>query len=375
MLIKFHEQKHHDQISVGSPNQNVTWTQIREGQVAHNLHIEIGTGKVSMMYVGGSPWHGLGTKLDKPATAKEAIKAAGLDWEVEKRPLQMTGDGTAVPIDDRYAVVRSDLWRRRTNKNNSTPEECPVFGIVGKGYTPLQNREAFSFFDDIVGKGAAIYHTAGALGQGERVWILAKLPDSIRVADEDITDKYLLLSNSHDGGSAVQVKFTPIRVVCENTLTMALRTGTTVRVAHTKDVRQWLKEAERMLGLIHRRYEDLEKKFKAMSQVKMDSDRLGEYVSLVFPEAEVQEERAARRVQRERALAQHFFESGKGNQMKGVKGTLWAAYNGVTEYVDHRATGGKDPSSRLESVWFGNGYLIKVRAFEIAENKLEPWRG
>ena len=337
--------------------------------MGHNLYIDTATGKVSMMYVGGSPWHGLGTKLDKPATAVEAIKAAGLDWDVEKRPLQISEGGTTVPVHNRYGVVRSDLWQRCTQKKSIVRrEECPVYGIVGKEYTPLQNREAFSFFDDIVGKGAAIYHTAGALGQGERIWILAKLPESIRVADEDITDKYLLLSNSHDGSSAVQVKFTPIRVVCENTLTMALRKGPTVRVAHMRDVHQRLKQAEKILGLVRRRYED-------MSQVQMNPLRLNEYLGLVFPDPDIQDEKATRRVERDRAFAQYFFESGIGNQLPGVKDTLWAAYNGITEYIDHRTAGGQEPSSkRLESVWFGNGYLIKVRAFEVAESKLEPWR-
>src|SRR5688572_2399179 len=124
--------------------------------MAHQL--EIRNGQASMIYVGEVPWHGLGTRLDAPATSAEAIRAARLDWRVVKKPLCAV-DGLAVQATNRFAVVRSDLWGK---------EDCPILGIVGPDYTPLQNREAFAFFDDIVGEGAAIYHTAGALGGGGR---------------------------------------------------------------------------------------------------------------------------------------------------------------------------------------------------------------
>ncbi len=180
--------------------------------MSHNLMIQ--NGEASMMYVGGVPWHGLGTALDKPATAEEAIQAARLDWQVKKLPLYASdGDNSLLrlPVPDKYAVAREN--------------SLDVLGVVGSSYTPVQNREAFAFFDPIVGKQAAIYHTAGALGKGERVWILAKLPDSIRVVGDDITDKFLLLTNSHDGTSSLQVKFTPVRVVCQNTLSLAINQG------------------------------------------------------------------------------------------------------------------------------------------------------
>lgn len=331
--------------------------------MAHELNFQ--NGQASMMYVGEAPWHGLGTKLDKPATAAEAIAAAGLDWRVAKHPLYAIAGHVVLPVENKFAIVREDLWGK---------PKCPVYGIVGSDYTPLQNREAFAFFDPIVNeKNAAIYHTAGALGEGERVWVLAKLPSDIHVIGEDIANKYLLLSNSHDGNSSVQIKFTPIRVVCQNTLTMALSEGPAIRVPHTKDLQARLKQAERALGLINARFDELEKSFRAMVAVSMDSNKLTEYLQLVFPDPrDVENERALKRAQENRLLGECLFSEGQGNQLEGVTGTLWAAYNGVTELIDHRATA-QPGDRRLESVWFGNGYLAKARAFKVAADKTKAW--
>ena len=153
----------------------------------HNLSTR--NGQATMAYFGQTPWHGLGTKLDAPATAEEAIGAAGLDYEVELADLQTSA---GIPVPQRKAVIRSDT--------------CQVLGIVGNSYVPVQNRQCFGFLDSVVADGKLRYHTAGALGKGERVWLLAKLPDRIRVKNSnDITEKFLLLSNSHDGTSSLRI--------------------------------------------------------------------------------------------------------------------------------------------------------------------------
>ena len=330
--------------------------------MSHEL--EIRNGEASMFYTGETPWHGLGIKLDRPATAKEAMAAAKLDWEVTKLPLYVHGSAEPTKVYNKYGVVRKDLC---------DDKDCRVLGVVGSQYTPLQNKEAFEFFDPIVRKDAAVYHTAGVLGQGQRVWILAKLPSDIRVIGDDIVNKFLLLSNSHDGNSAVQVKFTPIRVVCSNTLTMALSQGPMIRIAHTKDMKERLRQAERLLGIVHDYYNDIEKDFTAMTRVRMNNERLGGYLKLVFPEPkDPDNQKAFRRIQDNRLLAEHFFDQGKGTEIKGVRGTLWAAYNGVTELIDHRRFGFSD-SRRLSSVWFGDGYLTKAKAFRFAKEKMQIW--
>src|ERR1051326_2621001 len=334
----------------------------RGNLVAHQLHIQ--NDRTSMFFYGEAPWHGLGIELDSPATAAQAIEAANLNWEVVKIPLFLEDRKHRHPVPKKFGIVPKHRWGK---------EDCSVFGIVGSSYTPLQNREAFAFFDPIVGEGAAIYHTAGALGDGERVWILAKLPKSITVAKGDIADQYLLLSNSHDGTGSVQIKFTPIRVVCNNTLPMGLRSGPTIRVSHTRDLKERLEKARKTLALINTHYETIEAVFKAMVKIQIDEARLKLYLHLVFPDpADTEDKKALVRVERDRTVAAECFRSGLGNTVKPVAGTLWAAYNGITEFVDHRTA--RSGRVHLEQIWFGDGYYLKARAFEFAKKQMLAWK-
>jgi phage/plasmid-like protein (TIGR03299 family) len=321
-------------------------------------------GQAAMMYVGKRPWHGLGTVLDDPPTSAEAIKAAGLDWTVSKKPLFAADKKSVLAVPDRYAVVRDEQWGN---------PDCLVFGIVGKHYTPLQNRDAFEFFDPIVKDGRATYETAGALGEGEKVWILAKLPGEMRVVRHDVVEKYLLLSNSHDGTSSVQVKFTPVRVVCQNTLTMALRDGPTIRVTHSRDLQERLRATQNALGLINSHFGKLGESFQEMARVQLGFANLHRYLTLVFPDpTNRDDERGIKRAILDRAVCQYLFEHGAGNSEEGVKGTLWAGYNAVTEYIDHsrtRLVGDR----RLDSIWFGDGYLVKARAYRLAQPSHRAW--
>lgn len=326
--------------------------------MSHDLLIQ--NGKASMFYINEVPWHGLGTRLDKPATAHEALQAANLDWPVVKLPL--SAGSKHIPVPDKFAIVRKT--------SNIVCRTDPVLGVVGKDYTPLQNRDAFRFFDPIVGQDAAIYHTAGALGQGERVWILAKLPGYIRVTGDDISEKYLLLSNSHDGKSSVQIKFTPVRVVCQNTLTMALNDGQAFRVVHHADIHRKLEQAHKMLGIIHEQFDAMEETFQHMSRIKVDGNRLAEYLAAVYPDS--MEPDKMELVRRDRSWSEYFFDQGKGNRLPGVSGTLWAAFNGVTEWQDHRKSR-QNENQRLTSSWFGGAYQTKARAFHVAQDKMTVW--
>ncbi|MCK4820476.1 DUF945 domain-containing protein, partial [bacterium] len=270
----------------------------------------------------------------------------------------------------RFAVIRRDQYRRAI-LHGTEKTSCPVFGIVSKSYTPLQNKEAFSFFDSIVGQGAAIYHTAGALGEGERIWILAKMPDHIRVIGDDITDKYLLLSNSHDGQSAVQIKFTPIRVVCQNTLNMALSYGGITWVAHYPSLPRRLEQAQELLGIIETNYASIEESFKAMSKVSLSQKTLHQYYNNVIQLPTAIKgpvtERKYEYVRKQHDAFEIVFKNGRGSNLKGVSGTLWAAYNSIVEFTDYKRTKSSQ-EKRLKNIWFGRGASLKVRAFQVADS-------
>ena len=317
----------------------------------HELNIK--NGKASMFYTGDVPWHELGTRLDKPATAHEAIKAAQLDYQVEKKPLRAIVHPTRhSPVDDHFATVRMDTRE--------------VLGIVGNRYSPIQNRDAFAFFDALVGADEAIYHTAGALGKGERIWILAKLPGFISVKGEDVVEKYLLLTNSHDGSSLVRAKLTPIRVVCSNTLTAALDgVEEEVRIRHTPSSVEKLEQAHKLLGLTNSLYDQLEVIFNRMSLAQITDKQLLDYVQALIPSNPNAQSNT--RTENIRNALLELHQSGQGAEMS--RGTLWGAYNAVTEYTDH-VIHSQDPQKRLSSLWFGGGERLKVRALKLAQEML-----
>ena len=322
--------------------------------MAHNLTINA-LGKAEMFYVGESPWHGLGTRLENVATSQEALTAAYLNWTVECRPIYL-GNGT--PIPGHWATVRTDT--------------AEPLGVVGNLYTPIQNEEAFAFLDALLGEAAAMYHTAGSLRGGRKVWALAKLPQDLVVVPEDVVNKFLLLLNSHDGSTAMTCRFVTTRVVCENTLNAALRErGVTHQVAvrHTPNVRERVEEARRVLGISLKYFDVFGQRCQAMSAKQLNQKLLEAYFRAVIPlQAEGESEPSDHAKKVHEALA-YLFEEGRGNRLRPVRGTLWAAYNAVTEYVDHMRGFTRNGNLRAnweESALFGAGAEIKQRAHAAA---------
>lgn len=320
--------------------------------MAHNI-AKTADGRDMSAWAGERPWHGLGKELPGLATAEEMIKAAGLDWEVG-----LVEVFTKTTLIDGYkAVVRQDTK--------------DVLSIVGDRYRPIQNSRAFGFFDAIIGAGEASYEVAGGLGKGERIWILAKLPKDIRVGkSDDIVNPYFLLVNSHDGSKALSVFKTPIRVVCQNTLSAALkgRSGG-INIRHTENATQNIKKAQEALGLVAKYYDDLESVISRLSGIQISAKQLKKYVEEVFPANE--NATFSTRTDNVRETVTGLFTSGRGNDLPGVKGSIWAAYNGVTQYVDwDRSPRGKNDeqrkNNRLASIWFGSGAAIKSKAWDSA---------
>ncbi len=319
----------------------------------HNLAVT--NGKTAMMYTGDVPWHRLGTKLDQPATAREAIEAAGLNYLVQLKQL-MTSDGNDVTT--RKAAVRTD-----TNE---------VLGVVGNGYSVVQNFQAFGFLDAIVADGGLRYHTAGALGKGEKIWMLAKLPGHIQVKNSaDIVDKFLLLSNAHDGSAALRVYFTPIRVVCQNTLSLAERRshGQGVSILHKGDLETKIKEAQQVLGFATRFYDDAAEQINRLASHYPSQAQVSAYFQEIYPDPEEGKDNA--RAANIRQELHRLFEEGIGHDEPAIKSSTWVAFNAVSEFVDHvrpgRGSNDADRASRrLDSIWFGSGARLKQRAWNLA---------
>jgi phage/plasmid-like protein (TIGR03299 family) len=277
----------------------------------------------------------------------EAVEAGGLNYTVIKKPLQ-----SAVVSD--ASAGRSDLW---TTVRADTGD---VLGIVGDRYEPIQNRDAFAFLDTLIDSGDAIIETTGSLGRGELAWILARLPGFIKVHGNDIVNKYLLLSNCHDGRSPVRVNLTPVRAVCNNTLTAALQGAGEVQIRHSLDASENRQQALALLEMANKLYAELDSVFNRMALTTIDDRQLQDYVNALVPDEEPEGDNEKIRGIREACVA--LYESGQGADLS--RGTLWGAFNCVTEYTDHVMKG--DPAGRLESIWFGRGEQLKLKAFQTA---------
>jgi phage/plasmid-like protein (TIGR03299 family) len=322
--------------------------------MSHNLNIAE-NGQASMFYTGQVPWHQLGRKLDKPATAAEAMEAANLDYTVVKKPLK------AIIHNKHYADVPNAFATVRIDTN-------VVLGVVGSRYEPVQNRDAFSFFDPLVDRSEAIYHTAGVLSNGSKIWLLAKLPDYIKVGRKnDPIEKYVLLYNSHDGSSVVRCKLTPIRVVCNNTLTAALSGAEQeVRIRHTPSAVEKLQEAHKLLGLTNQLYQQLDYIFNRMALRRITAQQLVEYAKTLVPD----NPEAENNTRTENIRNQILYLHDDIPEAAMHRGTLFGAVNAISEYTDHNSDQ-KDPNKMLRSIWFGgSGEQLKQRAFKLAESML-----
>lgn len=309
-------------------------------------------------------------------TSEEAIKFAGLDYEVQKSPLFTKGNGfienkNGIEISNSELEVQSYFANIRTDNNS-------ILGVVGKDYHIVQNCEAFSFFDGIIGGGDGIlYETAGALGNGERIFITAKLPDYIRVGNgDDITEKYIFFTTSHDGSGSITAAFTPVCVVCQNTLNASLKNmSNVVRIKHTAGAKKRLEDAHKVMGLANQLSYELENTFNHWAKITVGDDEMKRLIQLALcPNKETlthlqkgnfdEVSKAFKNIV-EDAFAYAMMSDTQ--QMETTKGTLYGAYNAVTGYF-HNVRNYKNNEAKLQSIVMGGTAQMKSqKAFELCE--------
>jgi phage/plasmid-like protein (TIGR03299 family) len=231
---------------------------------------------------------------------------------------------------------------------------------IGKNYTIVQNLEAFNFFDSITQAGAAIYETAGVLGIGEKIFITAKMPDTIRIAGtDDLTEVYILLTSSHDGSGSIIAAVTPVRVVCQNTLNMALNnTVNRVSIRHTSSAKDRLSEAHKVLGISKTLITETSECFNFLSNKYVSDNDVKELIRNLFNE----QERDSTRIKNiEDAVLECYF-AGVGQEK--IVGTAWGAINGITFYLDH-VKSYRNEATKFENIIGGSSTTIATKATEL----------
>ncbi len=342
--------------------------------MAHNINYNEQTKKHSFFSVKEKAWHNLGQIISDYPTSGEAIKHAGLNYHVEKRPLFTydTGNYIADPdtdiiiaeieVPDFYATVRTD-----------TDE---VLGVVGNDYEVIQNVNAFDFFDAIVGgKDGILYETAGALGKGERIFITAKLPDYIRIGRDDLIEQYLFLTTSHDGYGSITAAFTPIRIVCQNTLNAALRNhSSSIKIRHTASAVDRLKQAHQLLGVTNLLANELEEVFNNWSKIRITDNAVKRLIQVAMaPNKEVLQNLQSGKLDELSTNYNNMVSSvmeyaltNPTQQEVTTKGTLFGAYNAVTGYFQN-VRNYKDDESKFKSIMYGTGLQRSQTAFDLCK--------
>jgi len=331
--------------------------------MAHNLNFNEQTGQHSFFSVQQKAWHGLGKIIQDYPSSAEAIRYAGLDYEVSKEDIYTicyNSDGQRMDFTKRikshFATMRKDTG--------------DVLGVVGKDYQIVQNRDAFSFFDSIVGGDGIQYETAGALGNGERIFITAKLPDYIKVGREDLIEQYLFLTTSHDGFGSITAAFTPVRIVCANTLHAALRShSNAIKIRHTVNAKERLDQAHRVMGISNKLSTELETIFNHWATVRITDPEVRKLIQLAMvPNKEVLQNLNAGKdddlstcFKNMVDSVYHYAMNNPAQWLKTTEGTVFGAYNAVTGYFQH-VRGYKDQEAKVKSLFFGGTAQLRTQA-------------
>jgi phage/plasmid-like protein (TIGR03299 family) len=311
--------------------------------MAHELEMINGQAQMAYRASAGVPWHGLGVPVGDEMTPDEMMKAAGLDWTVNKVDTFIDFNGEKVKTGTQALIRESD---------------GKILTQVGPGWNPVQNKDAFDFFTDFVSKGDMVMDTAGSLKDGRIVWALADVRDGFTLFGGDEVKGYLLFSNPHLYGKSIDVKFVLTRVVCNNTIAVALneKGQPSVRVNHRSQF-----DAERVkeiLGLSHRKVETFKEAAEFLGSKQCNVIQLKDYFGEVFGRSAKEDKDLSRTA--EEAL--EVVDTQPGSEYK--PGSFWQAFNAVTYLADHKL--GRSNDTRLESAWFGGNAKRKIDALNLA---------
>lgn len=311
--------------------------------------IEVINGVAQMVYVGETPWHGLGTKIPADLSPQQVLEKAGLDWTVEKHPAFAKVNGKSVSVG----------WSALTRSSDDK-----ILSVVSNEWNPLQNHEAFNFFDEYCRAGDMEMHTAGSLKDGQIVWALAKVKDSFELFKGDRVDSYMLLTNPHKFGQSIDVRFTPIRVVCNNTLTLSLSQNAERQVKKSHRTEFNSDQVKEQLGIATTKLAKYKEMAEFLGSKRFTEDTLKQYFNNVFPVLAYNKEKGPQRKELSKSAtrALEVITTQPGAQF--AEGSWWQAFNATTYLVDHEI--GKSVDTRLSSAWFGPNKNLKVKALETA---------
>jgi phage/plasmid-like protein (TIGR03299 family) len=333
--------------------------------MADNSNYNTITGKDAFYSRKEIAWHEKGQISEGFLTSGEVLVEAQLHFPVELRPnVHRLDNGTEI-------ISKNSFFTYRTDTGDVLGDK------IGKDYHVVQNVDAFTFFDSIVGgDGGIMYETAGALGKGERIFITAKLPGYIRVGSDDLIDKYLFLTTSHDGSGCIFVGFTPIRIVCNNTLNAALKNCTnTLKIRHTAGAEERLQQAHKVMGMCNTMTDELNAIFNQMAKVRITDRDVRRLIELALaPNKEVLDKLKAgdykelsTRFVNTVDLAYEYAMSNASQQFDTTKGTVFGAYNAVTGYFQN-IRDYKSNDAKMDAIFYGGIAQQKTQiAFDLCE--------
>jgi len=302
------------------------------------------------------PWQDVGYSIDGMSSSR-AISTAKLNWTVEQVPLYTKNSkGQILEIDDKLCNIRTD--------NNES------LGIVSAGYNVYQNIDCFNLLDELIEEGIIKYDTAGVINNGRKIWILAKTVKEITVVEGDVIKPYVLLANSHDGSSALRLIPTTVRVLCTNILNLALKSSDKSEgsiIYHQTNILERVQRIKLKFNMLLNRFETFADEVRGMAYNKLTKDQLKQYYLNSTEEYEDSPQR--------NKIIHRFYENleDSSNTISKIRGTVWAAYNSVSQYADHnmmarRSRVDDDSSNHLNNIWFGPSNALKQKAYKEAIN-------